>query len=167
MAINVDRFKSGAIKRGGYRPSLFEVQITYASNQINFLAQSTQVPAMTMGVIEVPYMGRKIKVAGDRTYAEWTTTVMVEEDFGLRDTLERWQMDINQAEANTRALVGEQYKKDAQIFLFDKQGGIARQYDLIGLWPSDVGTIELDWNTTDTIATYQVTWAFDYMDKGF
>jgi len=38
---------------------------------------------------------------------------------------------------------------------------------LEGCWPTDVGVINLDWNTTDTIATYEVTWAFDYMNEGF
>lgn len=165
MAFSVTDFKSQAISAGGFRPTLFEAEVTYAGNQMNFLCQATQVPAMTMGVIEVPYFGRKIKIAGDRTYAEWTTTLMVEEDFGLRDALEQWQMDINEGDSNVRDLVGEGYKQTADIKMYSKAGSVLRQYTLEGCWPQEVGTIELDWNTTDTIATYQVTWAFDYMNK--
>jgi phage tail-like protein len=165
MAFSVTNFKSDALQGGGYRPTLFEVQLTYGGTNFRYLCQSTSVPAMTMGVIEVPYFGRKIKMAGDRTYAEWTTTVMVEEGFGARDWLEQWSMDINQGDTNVRNIVGEDYKQDIQILLYNKQGGVIREYDLIGCWPSDVGTIELDWNNTDQMATYQVTWAFDYMNK--
>lgn len=165
MPFSVTDFKSTAIQAGGYRPSLFEVEVTYVGNQFNFLCQASQVPAMTMGVIEVPYFGRKIKVAGDRTYAEWTTTVMLEEDFGARDVLEQWQMDMNMGDTNIRALVNEGYKQPATVKLYGKDGSVIREYTLEGCWPSEVGTVELDWNTTDTIGTYTVTWAFDFMLK--
>jgi hypothetical protein len=166
MAFSVTDFKSSAIQKGGFRPALFEVQVTYVGNQFNFLCQSTQVPAMTMGVIEVPYFGRKIKIAGDRTFAEWTTTAMIEEDFGARDALEQWSTDINIPDSNVRTLFNEGYKQVAEVILYGKDGSPLRTYTLEGCWPSDVGTIELDWNTTDTIGTYTVTWAFDYMLKG-
>lgn len=166
MAINIGRFTQGALQRGGYRPTLFEVQVTDVGNQFNFLCNATQVPAFTMGVIEVPYMGRKIKIAGDRTYAEWTTTVFVEEDFGLRRRLEKWQKEINDPETNIRTDVFNGYKKTGDITLYDKKGTPRQRYKLKGLWPTEVGTIDLDWNTTDTLATYQVTWAFDIMEPG-
>lgn len=166
MAFSVTEFKSRGLQRGGYRPALFEVRVTYIGQEFSFLCQSTNVPAMTMGVIEVPYFGRKIKIAGDRTYAEWTTTVMVEEDFAARNALEQWQMDINRGDSNVRALVNEEYKREAQVRLYGKAGNVIRTYNLAGCWPSDVGTIELDWNTTDTIGTYTVTWAFDFMNEG-
>jgi hypothetical protein len=166
MAFSIDSFKNSAIPAGGYRPALFDVQVTRLGQEMNFLCQSSQVPAMTMGVIEVPYFGRKIKVAGDRTYAEWTTLCMIEEDFTVRDKLEQWQEDINGAESNFRKDVFEGYKKPASVKLYDKQGGVARTYNLDSCWPSDVGAIELDWNTTDTIGTYTVTWSFDSMLPG-
>lgn len=167
MAFSIESFKSSAIQAGGYRPALFEAQVTRAGNQMNFLCMSTQVPSMTMGVIEVPYFGRKIKIAGDRTYAEWTTTVMIEEDFGLRNELEQWQERMNTAVGNTRSEVFEAYKSEAEILLYGKGGGGAlRTYKLQGCWPTDIGTIELDWNTTDTIGSYSVTWAFDAMEPG-
>lgn len=166
MAFSVTSFKEDGLPLGGYRPSLFEVQCTYAGQQLNMLANASQVPAMTMGLIEVPYFGRKIKLAGDRTYAEWTTVLFMEEDPTVRDTLEQWQMDMNKADTNERALVNESYKKDAEVFLYGKDGSIFRTYSLKGCWPSDVGTIELDWGNNDALATYSVTWQFDYMDKG-
>jgi hypothetical protein len=167
MPFNIDSFKNSAIQRGGYRPALFDVQVTHLGAQFDLLCQSSQVPAMTMGVIEVPYFGRKIKVAGDRTYAEWTTLCMIEENFSLRNELELWQEKINGAETNSREEVFEAYKTDATVQLYGKGSGAPiRTYNLTGCWPSDVGTIELDWNTTDTIGTYTVTWSFDSMLPG-
>jgi phage tail-like protein len=150
---------------GGFRPTLFEIQVAEQSG-IAFLCNATQVPAMTMGVIEVPYMGRKIKMAGDRTYAEWTTTLFVNEDFEVRNYLEKWQASINDPVTNIRDANWTDYKKNATVRLYNKKGKVLREYTLQGCWPTDVGTIDLDWNTTDTLATYQVTWAFDIMAQG-
>lgn len=166
MAFSVTDFKARGLPRGGYRPSLFEVQIPGRLGQeFNFLAQASNVPAMTVGTIEVPYFGRQIKIAGNRTYAEWSTTVMVEEDFRIRDQLERWSMRINRGDSNIRAEVNEEYKEDAQVLLYGKNGTVIRRYNLVGLWPSEVGTIELSWDSTE-IGTYTVTWAFDFMNEG-
>lgn len=166
MAFSVTDFKARGLPRGGYRPSLFEVQIPGRLGQeFNFLAQASNVPAMTVGTIEVPYFGRQIKIAGNRTYAEWSTTVMVEEDFRIRNQLERWSMRINRGDSNIRAEVNEEYKEDAQVLLYGKNGTVIRRYNLVGLWPSEVGTIELSWDSTE-IGTYTVTWAFDFMNEG-
>ena len=168
MAFSVTDFKTNAIAAGGFRPTLFEVQVNKngVGAPFSYLCQATQVPAMTMGVIEVPYFGRKIKVAGDRTFAEWTTTVMIEEFFTQRAAFEEWSRLINDGPSNVRSQFNEEYKTDLQILLYGKDGGVIQTYTLVGCWPSDVGTIELDWNTTDTIGTYTVTWAFDYMNPG-
>jgi len=166
MAFSVTDFKSRGLPRGGYRPSLFEVQIPGRLGQdFNFLAQTSNVPAMTVEQIIVPYFGRQIKIAGNRTYAEWSTTVMVEEDFSVRDQLERWSMAINQGDTNIRDEFNEEYKEDAQVLLYSKNGSVIRRYNLVGLWPQEVGTIELSWESTE-IGTYEVTWAFDFMNEG-
>ena len=166
MAFSVTSFKARGLPRGGYRPSLFEVQIPGRLGQeFNFLARASNVPAMTVEQIIVPYFGRQIKIAGNRTYAEWSTTVMVEEDFSIRDELERWSMRINQGDTNIRDEVNEEYKEDAQILLYGKNGTVIRRYNLVGLWPQEVGTLELDWENGD-IGTYEVTWSFDFMNEG-
>ena len=166
MAFSVTDFKARGLPRGGYRPSLFEVQIPgRLGQQFNFLARASNVPALTINEIPVPYFGREIKIAGNRTYATWTTTVMLEEDFDVRDQIERWQMRINQGDTNIRAEVFEEYKEDAQVLLYGKNGTVIRRYNLVGLWPSDVGLIDLAWDNTE-IGTYEVTWTFDYMNEG-
>lgn len=168
MAFNVAAFKAAGLPTGGYRPTLFEVRITGhgLGQPLSFMCQAAQVPAMTMGVIEVPYFGRKIKIAGDRTFSEWTTTVMTEESFITRNALEEWSNALNDGPTNIRTEFNEMYKEEAQVYLYSKAGVPIRVYTLTGIWPSDVGAIELDWGTNDTVATYSVTWSFDYMVPG-
>jgi hypothetical protein len=166
MAIDIGTFKEGAMKSGGFRPTLFSIESATLDRDFSLLCNASQVPAMTMGVIEIPYFGRKIKVAGDRTYAEWTTTVFIEEDFSVRDKLENWQKAINDPTTNVRDALFNDYKDQCTVSLYGKNGKVIRTYTLQGCWPTEVGTIELDWNTTDTLATYQVTWAFDILEPG-
>lgn len=166
MSFSVSAFKAGGLPDGGFRPTLFEVTVPRATQRFSLTCQTSQVPGMTTGVIEVPYFGRKIKIAGDRTFAEWTTTAMLEESFTARREIEEWARQINDGPSNVRSELNEQYKEEVDVVLFKKDGSPAITYKLVGCWPSDVGAIELDWGTNDTVGTYTVTWAFDYMQPG-
>ena len=89
MAFNINEIKS-QLTLGGARPSLFQVTLTNPVNtsgdlKMPFMCQAAQMPASTLGTIEVPYFGRKIKIAGDRTFAEWTITITNDEDFLIRN----------------------------------------------------------------------------------
>lgn len=164
MAFSIEEFK-GAFANDGYRPSLFSVLLVGPHGfDTSLVVQATSVPAQTVGVVEAPYFGRKIKLAGDRTYAEWTTTVLCTEDMALRRHLEDWSTTINSGEGNLRNETPAQYKGLGLIQLYGKRSaGAKHNFFVNGIWPTDVGTLDLDWNTTDTIATFTVTWAFDYM----
>ena len=77
---NISSF-AGQFLKGGIRPHLFEVNGTigpFSDEKIPFLVKAAQLPASTLGLIEVPYRGRKIKVPGDRTFAEWQITVLAD-----------------------------------------------------------------------------------------
>ena len=168
MAFNVNEF-SGALKGCGARSSLFQVNITNPANGIAdsivpFMTKGAQVPAATLGTIEVPYFGRQVKIAGNRTYAEWTPTIINDEDMSIRNAMEQWNHSINSIQGNLRATGGSSpslYKASAQVTQFSKTGEILRVYDFIGLYPSEVGTIDLAWDA-ETIQEYTVTFQYDY-----
>jgi hypothetical protein len=127
MAFNVQEIRSQLVG-GGARPSLFQVTLQNPVNaeadlKSTFMVQAAQIPASTMGIIEVPYFGRKVKIAGDRTFAEWTVTVINDEDFLIRNALEQWSNAINTHETNIRATGGASpllYKAQAQVVQFGK-----------------------------------------------
>jgi len=158
---------------GGARPALFNLNITNPIDstgdaKLEFMARAGQIPASTLGTVEVGYFGRKIKIAGDRTFAEWTVTVVNDEDFLVRNAMEAWMSGINRHELNTRsaqAAPGLRYKSQGSVRQFAKVGGSPiRTYQFNGLWPTEVSTIDLDWNTTDTIEEFTVTFQYDYWE---
>ena len=150
---------------GGAKASLFEVQLlnpidAAGDAKIPFMVQASSLPESTLGMFEVPYFGRKIKIAGDRTFTEWSVTVMNDEDFKIRQGMEAWMNAINSHESNRRLVTN--YKSQAQITQFGKGGEVLRVYQFNGLFPSAVSPIAMDWNTTDNIETFDVTFQYDW-----
>jgi|TARA_Y100000310_G_C20402031_1_gene677868 hypothetical protein len=164
MAFNIDTFK-GQIPGGGARPTLFFVELTGAEySQVPFMAKAASLPASTLGTIELSYFGRKVKVAGDRTYAEWSITIINDEDMLIRKGLENWHSKVNHASSNLRSM--PDYKEDAQVHQMGKTGNKIRTYNFVGLWPSEIGAIELAWDTNDAVEEYTVTLQYDYWTVG-
>lgn len=169
MAFSVNEIKS-QLTFGGAKAALFQVQITNPVNGIAdlkapFLIQAASLPESTLGVIEVPYFGRKVKIAGDRTFAEWTVTVMNDEDFLIRNAMENWMSAINSHESNVRQLAtaaASEYKSQAQIIQYSKTGAPLREYTFTGLFPTTVAPITMDWDTTDDIERFDITFQYDW-----
>mgnify|MGYP000639008207 CR=1 FL=1 len=147
-----------------------QVQLTNPINGLDdletpFMVQASSIPESTLGTIEVPYFGRKIKYPGDRTFAEWTVTVINDEDFLVRNAMEEWMASINSHEGNIRQLAtaaAGEYKSQAQITQYSKTGIALRTYSFIGLYPSNIAAIDMNWETTDDIERFDVTFQYDY-----
>lgn len=187
MPFNIDTFRSNGLTYGGARASLFEITIpspptgigvSGAAAQLTFLARAAQIPAMTIDPVEIPYFGRKIKLAGDRTFADWTITVMNDEDFAIRSMFENWSNKINSLVSN-RNSAGQQplnYKCEAFVHQYgkagidspnSKDGGIIRSYKFAGLFPTTIDAIALDWDNTNAVQTFDVTFSYDYWEPEY
>ena len=157
---------------GGARPTLFQVNIQNPANAAGdlktpFLVRASQVPASTLGFIEIPYFGRKVKIAGDRTFAEWNVTVMNDEDFLIRNAMEEWMQTINSHLGNVRGFGSAadlEYKSSAQVIQYSKTGVPIREYTFNGIFPVNITEMEVDWNATDIIQEFQVTFQYDWWE---
>jgi hypothetical protein len=171
MAFNIQEIRSQLVL-GGARASLFQVQIANPANgagdiKVPFMVKAAAIPASTLGSIEVPYFGRKIKVAGDRTFAEWTVTIINDEDFLVRNAMEQWMNSINSHAGNIREFGSASpllYKSNAQITQFSKTGVPIREYTFNGMFPTEVSTIEMAWETTDAIEEFTVNFQYDFWE---
>lgn len=168
MAFNINDIRA-QLTFGGARPSLFQVII---SNPVNptadlktpFLCKTAQLPSSELGLIEVPYFGRKLKMAGDRVFAPWTVTIINDEDFAVRNAMENWNNYINLYQTNRTALGSGApglYKSQATVTQFGKAGEILRTYQFNGIFPQVVSAIDLAWADTDVIEEFQVQFQYD------
>ena len=162
---------------GGARPTLFRVELaTPFSPDLNsitaFMVESTSLPASTIGRVELPYMGRKMVVAGDRTFDAWQVQVINDEDFKIRHAMEEWHNKINSLSGNLMDTSGSPrggssnpagYKCDASVIQYGKssESKVLRKYDFKGMFPVEIGDISLSWNATDEIERFTVTFAYD------
>ena len=166
MAFNINEMRAN-LQFDGARPSLFDVSINAPAGvspignpKFRFMAKATSIPESIMGMIEVPYFGRKIKVAGVRTYTDWQVTIINDEDFSVRRTLEAWHAAINSSEGNIRSV--DNYRSTALINQYGKDGAIIRSYTMENCWPLQLSPIDLAWDNGDAIEEFAVTWAFDF-----
>lgn len=169
MAFNVNELRS-QLTLGGAKPTLFQVQLANPVNsagdlKLPFLCKSASLPASTLGTVSVPYFGRTIKLAGDRTFDEWEVTIINDEDFLVKNAMEEWMHSINSHEGNIREFASASeslYKAQAEITQFSKTGVPLRVYQFNGLFPSSLGSIETNWETVDTIEEFSVTFQYDW-----
>lgn len=171
MAFNINEMRAG-LALGGARPTLFQVELTNPVNNESdaiapFLIRATSLPSSTINPIEIPYFGRKIKIAGDRTFDTWAVTVMNDEDFRIRHTMEQWHNQINSLQTNLNLGADSSpanYKSTALVTQYGKDGKALRRYKFNGIFPTEISTIDLDWDSTDQIENFQVTFAYDWYE---
>jgi hypothetical protein len=166
MAFNVNLFQ-GALKLGGARSTLFQVDIANPVNavadiQVPLLCRAAQVPSSPINKVEAFYFGRPVPFAGNRTFPDWSTTMLSDEDFAIRNALEHWSHSINSLQGNLRALANASptlYKSDAQVTQFSKTGIPLRVYTFRDIWPLSVEPIDLNWEG-EGIQEFAVTWTY-------
>jgi hypothetical protein len=170
MAFSINEIR-GALTYSGARNTLFSLQVTSpaylngsaSDNKLIFTARAARIPESKVGSIQVPYFGRKVKYAGDRTFDPWTITVINDEDFQVRDNMEAWLSSINSHTGNllSGSATQAQYKSNATVTQYAKDGGIIRVYEFNGIFPTEVNAIDLDWDATDRLEEFQVTFDYD------
>lgn len=175
MAFNVAEFRANMVGDGA-RPNLFSVSLIFpaivadgqtAGQKVTFMAKTAQLPGSTIGTVPVYYFGREMKFAGNRTFADWSLTIINDEDFSIRNAVERWMNSINSNAGNVRsgaALNNTSYTVDAEVTQYGKTGGALKKYKFVGLFPIDLAPIDLDWGSNDAIEEYSVTFAYQHWE---
>ena len=160
----ISDFKS-KLTGGGARPNLFEVELAFPQavaiendvlQKSRFLVKAAALPASTISPIEVPFRGRILKIAGDRTFETWTITVLNDVDFVIRSAFEKWMNIINSMEDATGVQNPDEYQKDAIVHQLDRDAGILRSYKFWDIFPTNISTIDLSYETTDTLEEFTV-----------
>ena len=150
----ISNFKS-KLTGGGARANLFEVVLTFPDaaqpdtavlDKSRFLVKGANLPASNVAQIEVPFRGRVLKIAGDRTIDSWTVTVINDTDFGVRSAFERWMNTINRMSDNTGLTNPADYQADAYVYQLDRDGTTLRSYRFFDTFPTQVGPIELSYD---------------------
>ncbi len=182
-------FKS-RLSGGGARPNLFEVSIASFPSSIQdawnadenesfkFLCKSATLPASNVANVDVPFRGRILKVAGDRTFDPWTVTVINDEDFKVRTAFEKWANVMSKLDDATGVSNPASYMTDAEVSQLGRgaslnattndggQSEVLRTYRFYDIFPTAITEIALSYDTGDTVETFDVTFQIQYFTIG-
>ena len=164
---SIDDFKSNLIG-GGARANQYRVIMSTPPaiatgldiNRASFLVKATSLPGQTISEIEVQFRGRQLYLAGDRTFETWTTTIINDTDFMVRNAMERWMNGINDLDENTGLANVADYTAQLTVEQLDRDDNILKSYVLKNCWPTTVTPIELSYDTVSDIETFDVTWRY-------
>lgn len=178
---------------GGSRANLFECELTFPEEALTtgaspidtgatnldfrFLVKSAQLPGSNLSTIQVPFRGRTLKIAGDRSFDTWTITVLNDTNFRLRNAFEKWSNYINRHDDNSGVITPASYQREIVVHQLSRgkenvvvapDAGstipILKSYKLYGCYPSAVDPIPLSYDTTDTIEEFGVTFEVQWWD---
>ena len=183
----ISQFKSQLIG-GGARPNLFEVELTtlpagiaWPADNFRYMCKAAQLPASVIANIDIPFRGRIFKVAGDRTIEPWSITIINDEDFRIRKAMEEWVDRIAKLENNLGATDPSAYMVNAKVFQLGRgatpssstnagdRNAVLREYEFIDIFPTSVSSIDLSYDSSDTIEEFVVDFAvqsFAFVDAG-
>lgn len=174
MSLRVQEFRA-QLNFDGARPNLFQCEMTFPTNDLNaqrqftFMARASQLPGDIVNQVPVFYQGRELKFAGNRTFPEWTITIVNDEDFVVRRAFEDWLSGINSHVGNLRSpdfIRGDGgYQRDGFVTQLGKTGDVLKSYKFIGVFPTDLSPIALDWGSNDQIEEYDVTLAYQWWES--
>ena len=168
---NINDFKS-KLRGGGARANQFRVTMPFPgfasvggeTEDMSFLCSSTSLPGMTIGEVAIPFRGRELYVAGDRTFATWTTTILNDTDFKIRNAYERWLNGINNMSDNEGLTNPADYQVDAFVDHLDRNGNTIKSYTLRGLFPTNIAEIPLSYDTVDAVEEFAVTFGYQFFE---
>ena len=167
---NINDFKA-RLAGGGARANLFKATInfpTYANGDVeitSFLCEAAQLPGSTIGTIVMPFRGRQLKMAGDRTFDTWSPTIINDTDFRIRDSMERWMNGMNGHQQNTGLTNVTDYEADLIVDQIDKDGSILKTYNFRGCFPTAVSPIDLNYASENEIERFTVEFQVQYWES--
>jgi len=169
---NINDFKA-KLAGGGARSNQFKVTMPFPGyaqvggeiEDLAFLCTTTTIPAMSVGNINVPFRGRQIKIAGDRTFADWSITVLNDTNFKLRNAFERWQNGINNMTDNEGLTNPVDYQVDCFVDHLDRNGNTIKSYTLRGLFPTAISAIDLNYDEAAAVEEFTATFNYQYFES--
>ena len=181
------------LRGGGARPNLFEVNLgnfggaggldanwdNNAQRDFQFLCKATSMPTQTIGSVEIPFRGRILKVAGDRTFEPWSVTVINDGSFSVRKAFEAWTEKINNIATGVGEVDPNNYMGNGTIKQLSRAASLGNinavgtdiaqrvkhTYQVEEIWPSEIGSIDLSYESSDAIEEFTVTFQIQYFNS--
>ena len=163
------KYRGGGAKDNQFRvilntPSGIATGLNAATAQ--FMIRSRPYYDQTLGEIPIQFRGRQLYLAGDREFELWTTTVLNDTDFAIRNGIERWMNGINDLQTNTGVSNVTEYTADMVVQQLDRDNRVLKQYTLTSCFPQAISAIDLNMDTVNEVETFEITWRYTSFNVG-
>lgn len=167
---NISDFKAQLIG-GGARANQFRVELAFPTYvaagpvvgiKTQFLCKAAQLPASTIENVPLQYRGRAVNIAGERTFAPWTITVYNDTDFAIRNAMENWSDGVQNLATTNGRVNPRDYQVDLLVHQLDRNGATVKTYKFVDAYPTEIGAIALDFDSANTVETFDVTFQYNY-----
>ncbi len=167
---NIADFKAQMIG-GGARPNQFRVELTFpsfvtlgviAGQRAQFLCRAASLPASTIETISIPYRGRPVNFAGERSFQPWTVSIYNDTTFNIRNALEQWQSGIQQYNTTNGRTNPTDYQVDLSVHQLDRNGATIKSYKFTDSFPTNIGAITLDYEQQNAIEQFDVEFVYNF-----
>lgn len=168
--ISLDNFRAKIAKTGVAHSNYFRILLNFPNGvttdleTVSVLCKSAQLPGYTITSVEIPFMGQKLKEAGDVEYENWNLTFISDSKQKTREAFEQWQNLIRSHVQNTGANTSDDYKMDLEVSQLDKKGEITKTYYMVGCWPTNVSTVDVSMDNENAIEEFTVDFSIDRWD---
>ena len=179
--LRLDAFQA-ALANGGARSNLFRATIYWPNAAIeagadtrigtdkltSFMIKTAQLPGSAINMIEVPFRGRKFKISGDREYEDWSVNIVNDNNFLVRNAMERWHDAMTGAASNVPGRGVDtmnfgSYSANLEVEQLDRSGNPIKLYRLMGAWPTSVAPIELSYDMGE-VEEFSVNFTYQWFE---
>jgi len=172
---DINSFKSNF--SGGARAYLFmwtpefptAISTVMESAKVPYLVRATSLPEDSVEEIIVNWQGADFKMAGKRTFTDWTITLNTDKKALIRQDFNSWIQLIHQIDESATHLYGTpgdggstaNYFTTQILQMLDYDGVPINTLKLVGTWLKSVSPITLDYSSMD-IAQFDITFTYQY-----
>ena len=168
---NINEFKS-RLQGGGARANQFRVTMNFPAyseqggetSDLSYLCTATALPGQTLGTVSVPFRGRVLNLAGDRTFAPWSVTVLNDTNFKIYRAFERWMNGMNTMTDNEGLTNPINYQTDVHVDQLARNGAVLKRYTLRGAFPTSLDDITLSASDNDSVETFTCALTYQYFE---
>jgi len=167
---NISDFKA-QLTGGGARANQFRVELAFPAYvsagpivglKTQFLCKSAQLPGSIVENVPLQYRGRTVNIAGERTFAPWTISVYNDTDFAIRNAMEQWSNGVQNYTTSNGRVNPRDYQVDLNVHQLDRNGAIVKSYTFIDAYPTEISAIGLDFDASNSVETFDVTFTYNY-----
>ena len=168
---NINEFKY-RLSGGGARANQFKVTMVWPgyaavggeTSDMSYLCTATSLPGQNLGTVAVPFRGRVLNLAGDRTFNPWSVTVINDTDFKIYRAFERWFNGMNNMTDNEGLTNPANYQVDVTVQQLDRNGATLKTYILRGAFPTSLDDIALSASDNDSVETFNCALTYQYFE---